>query len=46
MYTIKKSERHSEKLKLIKVIKLKYLYAKSKREQDFYAQVLEKIDFF
>ena len=44
---IKKTQRHtSNGLKFIRDLKLKYLYAETKKEQDFYAKLLEKIDFF
>jgi hypothetical protein len=43
----KNIQRHTSKgLKFIRDLKLKYLYAETKKEQDFYAKLLEKIRFF
>jgi hypothetical protein len=43
----KNIQRHTSKgLKFIRDLKLKYLYAETKKEQDFYAKLLEKIKFF
>ena len=38
---IKKSDRH-KKLKFIRAMKLKYLFADSKKEQDFYSKILDR----
>ncbi len=43
----KRKRTHSkEESKFIRDLMYKYLYAKSKQEQEYYSKILEKIDFF